>query len=270
MESRGFVFGPSDPARVDEQRYLINGKVYAPHDPGLQEALARVYGTPARPRCLCIDGGVEMYVSRFDEFVVKRMPDTGGRHALTCPSFDLPENESARDTRLGDAILERRPDLVELRLDFPLTRRPGHGHATVMVSEPANIHSLRAQLSLRGLLLYLWERAGLNRWYPAMRGKRSYAVVRKFVLQACDEIDTKGLRLSTRVFMPEPFVAERAAEIADRNLRALMPLVRRASSQRNLMIAIGELKLLASARIGQRLVLKRPSPFELITRARRA
>lgn len=67
---------------MDEQRYLINGREFLAHDPALQEALARVYGTPVRPRCLCVHGGVEMYVSKFDEFVIKRMPETGGRSHL--------------------------------------------------------------------------------------------------------------------------------------------------------------------------------------------
>lgn len=31
---------------MDEQRYLINGRIFAANDPGLQDALARIYGTP--------------------------------------------------------------------------------------------------------------------------------------------------------------------------------------------------------------------------------
>ncbi len=75
---------------MDEQRYLINGRIFAAHDPGLQDALARIYGTPARPRCLCVDEGVEMYVSKFSDFVIKRMPETGAEHRPTCPSYELP------------------------------------------------------------------------------------------------------------------------------------------------------------------------------------
>src|SRR6202049_1818754 len=56
--------------RMDEQRYLINGRIFAAEEPGLQEALARIHGTPARPRCLCVGGGVEMYVSRFKDFLI--------------------------------------------------------------------------------------------------------------------------------------------------------------------------------------------------------
>ena len=104
---------------MEQQRYLINGKVHAADDPALQEALARVYGTPTRPRCLCIDGGVEMYVSKFEDFVIKRMPESGTEHAPTCPCYELPPNESGLGQLLGEAIIERGPDGVELRLDFP-------------------------------------------------------------------------------------------------------------------------------------------------------
>jgi hypothetical protein len=71
---------------VEGQKYLINGKVYAADDPAFQEALARTYGTPVRPRCLCVAGSVEMYVSKFGDFVIKRMPDSGAEHEPTCPS----------------------------------------------------------------------------------------------------------------------------------------------------------------------------------------
>ena len=242
---------------MDEQRYLINGKVYAPDHPGLQEALARVYDTPARPRCLCVDGGVEMYVSKFRDFVIKRMPESGTRHAPTCPSFELPPNESGLGQLLGDAIIDRGTDGVELRLDFPLTRYQGRSQPYRRPEATVEVAVARKQLSLRGLLHYLWERAGFNRWYPRMQGKRTYAVVRRFLLEACEEVQTKGLRLSERVFIPERFQLERAGEIAIRHREALAPLLlRRTQARFNLMIALGELKTFSPTAAGHRLMLK--------------
>jgi hypothetical protein len=244
---------------VDEQRYLINGKVYTPHDPELQAALARVYDTPSRPRCLCVDRGVEMYVSKFRHFVIKRMPESGTEHSPTCPSYELPPNESGLGQLLGEAIIDRGADGVELRLDFPLTRRLGRAAAIREARSVPGVTVAPKELSLRGLLHYLWDRAGFNRWYPRMHGKRSYGVVRKFLLQACDDIKTKGLPLRDRIFMPEPFVAAHAAEIAARHRKALAPLAAGAGdapSRFNLMIAIGQVKALVPAAIGCRLVLK--------------
>jgi hypothetical protein len=158
---------------MDEQRYLINGRIFAAHDPGLQEALARVHGTPAHPRCLSIAEGVEMYVSKFSDFVIKRMPETGAEHRPTCPSYELPASESGLGEVLGEAIIERGQEGVELRLDFPLTRRVGRSFAIADRKLPSEVTVARKRLSLRSLLHYLWERAGFNRWYPRMQGKRS-------------------------------------------------------------------------------------------------
>lgn len=242
---------------MDEQIYLINGRIFSAHDPALQDALARAYGTPIRPRCLCIDGGVEMYVSKFDEFVIKRMPESGGQHHPTCPSFQLPARDSGFGQVLGEAIIERGPDIVELRLDFPLSRRMGYGRAVEETQSPTEVSAARKQLSLRGLVHYLWERAGFNRWYPRMQGKRSYAVLRKFLLQACEDIETKGLRLSERVFMPEPFVPDCAPEITNRHRKALALLLSaEARTHFKMMIAIGELKELKATTMGHQLVLK--------------
>ena len=243
--------------RVEEQRYLVNGKVYAPHGPGLQEALARIYGTPARPRCLCVDGGVEMYVSKFQDFVIKRMPESGTEHAPTCPSYVLPPKESGIGELLGEAIIDRGADGVELRLDFPLTRYHGRSRAYRLDEAREEVAVARKQLSLRGLLHYLWEQAGFNRWYPRMQGKRSYAVVRKFLLRACEPIETKGLRLSERVFIPEAFQLDHAAQIARRHREALSLLSSQEGQlQFKMMIAIGELKDLRPTTLGYQLVLK--------------
>ena len=62
---------------MEEQRFLIQGRTYTSRDPALQDALARVYDTAERPRCMCVRGGIEMYVAKHRLYVVKRMPDTG-------------------------------------------------------------------------------------------------------------------------------------------------------------------------------------------------
>ena len=190
---------------MDEQRYLINGRIFTAHDPGLQEALARIYGTPARPRCLCIAEGVEMYVSKFSDFVIKRMPETGGEHCPTCPSYELPASESGLGEVLGEAIIERGQEGVELRLGFPLTRGVGRSFAAALPQSPAEVTMVRRALSLRGLLHYLWERAGFNRWYPRMQGKRSYWVLRKFLLQASEEVRPRGCASPNAFSFPSNF-----------------------------------------------------------------
>jgi hypothetical protein len=144
-----------------------------------------------------------------------------------------------------------------LRLDFPLTRRVGCSFAATSPKSPAEVTVVRTQLSLRGLLHYLWERAGFNRWYPRMQGKRSYLVLRKFLLKACEEVETKGLRLTERVFIPENFSREQAAEVARRHKAALSILLSpEADLQFKMMVAIGELKDFRQTPLGYEVVLK--------------
>jgi hypothetical protein len=198
-----------------------------------------------------------MYVSKFQDFVIKRMPEKGNEHAPTCPSYELAPSESGMGKLLGEAIIDRGADWVEVRLAFPLTRYQGHSRAYRLPKGSGEVAVARKQLSLHGLLHYLWEQAGLNRWYPRMQGKRSYAVVRKFLLRACEQIETKGLRLSERVLIPEPFQLDHAAQIATRHRQALSLL---SSPEGHLhfkmMIAIGELKDLRPTTLGYQVVLK--------------
>lgn len=86
--------GPEESSRMDTQRLSIRGRILEPDDPALQEALAAVYETPERPRCLCVPGGVEMYVAFHRSYLAKRMPDTGSQHHPACPSFEPSPQQS--------------------------------------------------------------------------------------------------------------------------------------------------------------------------------
>jgi hypothetical protein len=144
-----------------------------------------------------------------------------------------------------------------LRLDFPLTRRFGRSIATKEPRPPAEVTVARRTLSLRGLLHFLRERAGFNRWYPRMQGKRSYWVLRKFLLQASEEVETKGLRLADRVFIPENFSPERVTEIAQRREQALSILLSPDPELHfKMMIALGELKACNETTLGYQLYFK--------------
>lgn len=117
-------------AQREAQRFFIKGHILSADDPGLQSALACVYDTPERPRCLCVQGGVEMYVARHRLFLVKRMPDSAQRHHPSCPSYEPEFAQSGLGALIGESVIEHAPDSVELRVDFPLTRVPsGSGKA---------------------------------------------------------------------------------------------------------------------------------------------
>ena len=103
---------------MEEQRLSINGRMYTSRDPALQDALARVYDSPERPRCMCQCVGIEMYVAKHRLYVVKRMPDTGHQHHATCVSYEPELGQSGLGELIGEAIIERSPELIELCVDF--------------------------------------------------------------------------------------------------------------------------------------------------------
>lgn len=245
-------------------RYSINGHIVGPDDPRFQDLLANCYNGSTRPRCLCAPGGVDMYVARFKSFVVKRMPGTGEQHHPTCPSYEPASGESGLGELLGEAIFERTPELIEVRLDFPLTRRLGRPFSPGAPSEKTEVSAARRKLGLRGLLHLLWERAGFNRWYPKMEGKRYWGVVRKHLMAAAQEIQTKGARLDERVFIPEPFRLENATAIARRRAADLSVLLSPSEDvQFKMMVIIGELKEFSDTALGSKIILKHMSDCPL-------
>ncbi len=148
---------------MDLQRFAIKGRVIGADDPQLQEALALVHDTLERPRCLCMPGGVEMYVARHSLFVVKRMPDSGSAHHPGCPSYEPEAQQSGLGELVGEAVLESEPGRVELRVDFPWTRMIGYSVPRGEAQEMAEVGVPRRRMSLRALTHYLFERAGFNR-----------------------------------------------------------------------------------------------------------
>ena len=175
---------------MDEQgpEYLVDGTRLRPIDAAWQQALETAYARDMKPLCLCRPDGVPMYIAHYQQCVVKRLPETGHRHHPTCPSYEQPPSQSGLGEVLGEAVIERAPDRVEVRLEFPLTRRIAlpvlHGQLGEHGVVRTEIAARRRGLGLRGLAHLLLQRAGFNRWYPRMKGKRTWYVVRKHLSAA--------------------------------------------------------------------------------------
>ncbi|UEC01698.1 DUF1173 domain-containing protein [Burkholderia vietnamiensis] len=223
------------------QRFAVRGNVFFVDDPGLQDALAQIYDTAERPRCLCKPGGIEMYVARHHRYLVKRMPDTGKEHHPSCPSYEPDAAYSGLGELAGDAVLESEPGRVQLRVDFPWTRQNGHAIVHGEAREPAEVSVPRRRMSLRAVLHFLFERAGFNRWTPAMAGRRNQAVLRKYLMEAATEIDIKGVALSERLYVPEAFNEVAKAEIAQRR-REKLAVLQPHDGQAPLALVVGEFK----------------------------
>ncbi|URI12041.1 DUF1173 domain-containing protein (plasmid) [Aquincola tertiaricarbonis] len=243
---------------MDAAKYFIRGVTLLATDPGLQEALSRVYDSSERPRCMCVRGGVEMYIAKHGEYVVKRMPGTGDMHHPTCQSFEPEPGLSGLGELVGEAIVEHNPDHVEIRTDFPFSRVSGkampRGEAN---GEPPAVNAPRKRMSLRAVLHFLYHRAGLNRWYPAMEGRRSQGVIKKYIELAAAGVTLKGETLDKRLYVPEPFRVADKEEIGERRRRKLAMLLSPGDDVAYKMaIVIGQFNGAEQSAYGRKLLVK--------------
>jgi hypothetical protein len=207
---------------------------------------------------MCVQGGVEMYVAKHAEFVIKRMPGTGHLHHVACHSFEPEAGVSGLGELMGEAIVEHAPEQVEIRTAFPLARVAGkplpRGEPT---DDPSSINAPRKRMSLRAVLHFLYDRAGFNRWYPAMDGRRSQSVICRFLTAASRGVTLKGGTLEERLFVPEQFRASEAEEIGERRRRKLAVLLSpEADVQFKMAILIGQLIGVESTAYGRRMTVK--------------
>jgi hypothetical protein len=238
--------------------YNVAGKLLHPDDPNLNDALASIYGTTTRPLCLCKNGGIEMYIAKLNnKYILKRMPNTGSSHAINCESYEPPAELSGRGEVIDSAVqTDAAEGITNLKLDFALTRT---GSRTAPVSSNTEHDSVRTdgkKLTLRGTLHYLYDEAGLNRWYPAMAGKRSWWVVRKYLREAAADKKTKGNPLANLLYIPESFSQDRKEEIAERRQALFRSISQVSGTTKKLMIIIAELTDIGEARFGKKMVFK--------------
>lgn len=248
------------------QHLTIRGRVFQSDDAALQDALASVHETPERPRCLCVPGGVEMYVAFHRRYLAKRMPDTGSRHHPSCPSYEPAPQQSGLGELVGDAVMETGGS-VELRVDFAWSRQAG-GRATGgrRQADPGEVQATLRRMSLRALTHFLFERAGFNRWSPAMDGKRTQGVLHKYLMQAAEQVNAKGIALRERLHVPEPFNETRRIEVAQRRRERLGVLLPH-DGVMPLAMVLAELKLAEACPGGYRVWLKHMPDAPLLASA---
>ena len=245
---------------TDRQVFDIGGvHVSSAETTKAQQVLVDAHTHRVRPLCLCVDGGVPMYVARVgDRFIIKRMPDTGMVHATDCPSYLPPEALSGLGQVLGGAILEQaETGITALRLGFRMAKADRNGPAPAASSGDGSdsVAADGTRLGMRAVLHYLWQEADLATWSPGMAGKRNWRIVSWYLRQAARGKFTKGKPLAGRLFIPEPFSADHKADLAARRIAAWAP-ARAKGRTAQFMILIGELKGIEPARFGHKLVIK--------------
>lgn len=229
-----------------------------------EELLVGAFARREHPLCLCCAEGVAMYIARFGErHILKRMPGTGPQHDVDCDSYEPPSGLSGLASVEGEAIVENVEDgTTALKLGFSLSKLAGRAAPAIDESAAASeAKADGARLSLKALLHFLWDRAGFNRWRPGMAGRRNWAVLRKFLLDAAAASTAKGKPIAHSLYVPEMFDAKREDAIVRRRTEVLNRAIQSNGNRRSLAILIGEVKEIAPSRIGARLVVKHAPRF---------
>ncbi|WP_444928320.1 DUF1173 family protein (plasmid) [Microbulbifer sp. TRSA002] len=240
-------------------QYSIGDYVLERSSPLFEEALASTYKSQERPLCLCSSPGFPMYIARTSDnsYVLKRMPNSGQQHHPDCESYEIPTELSGRGAVENKAISEdQETGLTNLKLDFSLSkvslnRTINKGET----KEPTVVKGDPTKLTIRSLLHFLYEDAGLNRWAPNMEGKRSWYVIRKYLLQAAQNKLTRKNSLGESLLIPEPFSADHKNEIVARRRQFLSKLKKQGNKQ-PMGILIGKVKSIEEARFGFKMLVK--------------
>lgn len=245
-------------APASQSAYLIAGQPFRTGSSGFAEAIAAAHAEHHRPRCLCSRDGIEMYVARLgDGFIVKRMPNTGSQHAPDCSSYEPPPELSGLGQVLGSAISED-PATGETMLKLGFSMSKIGGRSTIPTSESAgnSVVSDGTKLSLRGLLHYLWDQAELTRWHPGFAGRRTWATVRRHLLQAAETMIARGGALDARLYIPEVFSVAQRYAIDARRVAQWARAAATPGKHQPLMLLIAEVKEIVPARYGFKAVIK--------------
>jgi hypothetical protein len=164
---------------------------------------------------------------------------------------------SGLDPLVGTAITENPvTGITSLKLGFAMSKRePGPGELSLN-GRAMNKRSHDTGLTLRGLLHYLWDQAGLTHWQPGFAGRRSWSTVRKRILMASEGMVARGHALCDWLYIPEVFTASRRGEIAERRAAYWMRSSRTRHTDHPLWLMLGELKDLSAPRRGCKAVIK--------------
>lgn len=248
------------------RQYRIGDEIFAQNAPALDHALHDAYERKRRPLCLCREHGIAMYIARMDDqFLIKRMPLSGGDHHPSCISYEPPYELSGLGALMGSAIqLDPSSGLAALKLGFSLSRIGNRAAPVASRKDNETTKSNAKRLSLRGLLHYLWQEAELTTWTSRWAGKRHWWNVHWHLVEAAKQMFVKGASLSDILFVPEPFRSTHKVAIEQRRSAALMAALPPQRGPRQLMILVGEIKAFAPARTGQKLIVKHMPGFAFL------
>lgn len=247
------------------RNFALGNKRFEHTQDDIQAILKTAYDDKKRPLCQCRPTHPAMYVAHIaGNYVLKRMPGTGHLHDTTCESFDPPPELSGLGELARNTIVTDEAGETVLKLDFPLTKRPGRAPpASAGNDDPTSVKAEPSKLGLLGLLHYLWDSAELTKWRASWTGKRNWFIVRRELLAVAERTAAKATPLASVLYIPAMFSPEKKEELASQRRHFMHPLQPAAGKPVSLGIIIAELKGQEPSQYGRRLILKHMPDFSL-------
>lgn len=216
------------------------------HPDQAQQVLRRYKQT--YPLCLCKGEGIPLHIRELSStgtLYLARMPGSGPRHAVGCPSYEPIHGPAEAEALEAGSIKMLADGRVVFALDASLDVREQAGAQLPRAPAaelPQAVSAAKPRLGLFALLQYLWGQAELHHWHPKMAERRRYRQVYQRLCLAADSILVKGFALRYRLFLPEPFNPKKAAAIDADRIDRISRMARGANGRRRRFLALGRLR----------------------------
>ena len=165
-----------------------------------QKVLSSARSRDAAVKCCCPGSGGKRLSVRYyedsDSCGLARYPLTGEEHSNDC-RFYAPNPEKSGLAGYEKGVVDELDNGgVKIRLGIGLRKKqPSDNPNTLQPPVQRGPTGKQARMTLLGLLHYLWDRAGLNVWWPAMQGKRDSGLVNARLREAASDIKVGQIKL---------------------------------------------------------------------------
>lgn len=229
---------------------------------GIQRELHSAKKEHGHALCLCQghSAGIKLVIrERGGRLFLASWPDAASAHALACPFYV--DGRSLAQKKYTDSSVEEHNQRLTLGLHHGFSNENRFSSKGEHANKPANnvgdMSSERGRkLHLWGLLHFLWERSGMNRWSKGW--SRDWGYVRYSILRVASGFDIGSVSLSRQIYVPRVWRESEKQSIREawkdfsEDLRINH---RRARTVKN-AIVIGQVKRMAKSEYGYALNLR--------------
>lgn len=192
---------------VDSKRYSRDFQTKDEFKKSWYAVLSRAHASvEAKVSCSCKGKGPKLLAVKYhtggDTYFLARYPNTGSQHSPDCIFFTLDKDNSGLKCYTQGVVKDLKDGGYGIRLDVSLASSDSEPTSIVPVDNrntPGGVS--QNSMSLLGLLQFLWDDSGLNRWYPKMTGKRNPGKVFNLITSSAEKIKVASHPLSTHLLV---------------------------------------------------------------------